>query len=883
MPIVFENKHFSITLDQKANVTQMLAKTDNKSVIKERAPFAKLVLNDRRELYANSASFNDGILSVGFANGFCAKIKVEIFDDYFKFSLIDVSDQAFWSLTFVNLLTDVANTNFMTAGIGMTLNVKMGEYPGKNQKLSATVYTHIGFEDASFAVIGVNLDKMNGIMRGIVDKIPFGQVPKGAYSGPYAKDCKDANRTYAIRVQPLINDNIDEYIGLLNDFGIRQVNFHQAHMYRTGDFEVYNKKLYPNGRQDIKRVIDKLHANGINAILHSYAFFVDPYGAPNGMGGKYLQPVPHKDLAIAKTFTLSCDITDSDEALGIYEPIQSVNTTFGFYVQESPVLRVDDELMYIKGVKDGKIVVLRGAFGTTASAHKKESVIKQLRAYFTHLMPERGSELFYEVARNTADFYNECDFDGFYIDAIDGVFALDSNEFSWYHAVDFVNEIFKYLKKPPIFNCCYGPQYPGHWFARTLMGAFDTPGRGYRDFVDVHTDFNAKFADKMGLISELGWWQLYPVGQPVNYQKKVMWHEDVEYLMSKTLATGASLCWLSSFEHYKEIPQLAGYRPIIQEYTALIESDYFSKEIKEKLRQPQTEFHLCKDGNKYYFKQMYTDRQRIESMQEGRNVLTYNNKFKAQTPKIRVEALWSAESYESENSKTIIAFDDSKEVKLGKMYDVTNESTDKMRGMGVWICGDGKGEVVNIRLHSQKHLGAGFGDHFVKVDFTGWRYYSFYEFQNCEMKPHEYPVEPLDYKVFEDTIPFYASYDSNVDMDHLEKVEMLVHPKGDYNIRLRDIVALPQVSLKLKKPTVEVNGSKIAFDTVMNSGDYLEYDPETNLCIHYDCFGKELARPAVIGNIELKTGDNSVEFTAECDSALIKRAALTLITLGERI
>lgn len=56
MPIVFENKHFSITLDQKANVTQMLAKTDNKSVIKERAPFAKLVLNDRRELYANSAS-----------------------------------------------------------------------------------------------------------------------------------------------------------------------------------------------------------------------------------------------------------------------------------------------------------------------------------------------------------------------------------------------------------------------------------------------------------------------------------------------------------------------------------------------------------------------------------------------------------------------------------------------------------------------------------------------------------------------------------------------------------------------------------------------------------------------------------------------------------
>lgn len=883
MNIVIENNHLLITLDEKAKVSRIFAKEKNRNILKEQTAFAKLVLNDKSELCANSASYNDGILRIGFENGFCAQVRVETFDDFFKFTLLAVSNEDFWSLTFVNLLTDVADTGFMTSSIGLTLNVKTAEYPGKNQELSATVYTHIGIENAALAVIGIQEDKMNGVMREIVDKIPFGQMPKGAYSGPYAKDCKDANRTYAIRVQPLTDDNIDEYIELLNDFRITQVNFHQAHMFRTGDFEVYNKEIYPNGRADLKHIVDKLHQNGINAMVHSYAFFIDAYGNPRDKGGKYLQPVPHEDLAISKTFTLACDIGNSDEEVVICEPIESVNSVFGAYIQESPVLRVDDELMYIQGIRNGKIFVLRGAFGTAVTAHKKDSVIKQLRAYFTHLMPERGSKLFYEIARNTAEFYNELDFDGFYIDAIDGVFALDSNEFSWYHATDFVNEIFKYLKKPPIFNCCYGPQYPGHWHARTLMGAFDTPGRGYRDFVDVHVDFNSKFAEKMSLVSELGWWQLFPIGQPVNWQKKVMWHEDVEYLMSKALATDASLCWLSSFEYYKTVPLLESYRPIIQEYTALRDNGYFSREIKEIVRQPQKEYHLCKKEDNYYFVHMNTNRQRIESFEEGRNILTYTNDFETQTPKIRIEALWSAQDYYSENAKVIAEFDQNKSVETGKKYNVKTSSTNKMRGMGVWIYGDGKGEVINIRLHSLKHLETGYGDHFVKIDFTGWRYYSFYEFQNAEMKAHEYPVEQLDYKVFEDTIPFYAVYDGLVDMDNLENVEVIVHPQGEYNIKLRDIVALPQVALELKKPTVKANGQTIAFDTVMNSGDYLEYDPITKLCVHYDGLGKELARPAVIGSIELQNGDNTVEFTAECDSPLVKRAALTFITLGDRI
>lgn len=883
MSIIFENKYFLININENAMVTDLVDKINQKSVIKEQTPFGKIVLTDRTELCANTAEFEGDVLKIGYPNGFYANVGVEIFEDYFKFSLINVSSDDFWTLTFVNMLSLGECGNFTVSGMALTLNVKMGEYPCKNEELSATVYTHIGYKDAAFVVIGITEDIMNATMRKIVDKIPFGTVPKAAYSGPYASDCKDANRNYTVLTGPITPQNVDEHIELFKEFGLTQVNLHQAHMYRTGDFEVYNKELYPNGRKDLRYVVDRFHENGINSFLHCYAFFIDPYNSYKSEGSRYLQPVPHKDLALSRTFTLALDMDDEQTEIQVKESLDGIDDVFGFYIEQSPILWVDNELMYITAIKDNKIFVDRGAFKTTVTEHKKDAEVKQLRSYFTHLMPKCGSELFYEVARNTADFYNELDLDGFYEDAIDGAGHLDGDEFSWYHSTDFFNEIFKYLKKPPIFNCCYGPQYPGHWFARTMMGAFDTPGRGYRDFVDLHVDHNRKFAERMGLVSELGWWRLFPVGQPLNWQKKVMWHEDVEYLMCKVLATNVSFSWLVGFGEYKNIPLLSSYRPIIKEYTALNKANYFSDEIKEILKQPQSEFHLCKENGEYYFKRMYTDRQRIESFDEGRNVLTYNNKFAAQTPKIRIEALWSAQEYDSEAAKPIALFDQNKKVVFDNKYKVCNRSTDKMRGMGVWICGDGKGEVINIRLRSQMHKGTGYGDHFVKIDFTGWRYYSYYELQNCEMKPEEYPPQQLNYRVFEDTIPFYASYDGDVNFDYLESVEVIAYPKGDYNIKLRDIVAVPQVSLELKNPTVKVNGTQICFDTVMKSTDYLEYDPETKECIHYDGLGNELARPKVIGDIKLESGNNTVAFTADCDSKILKRAALTLITLGDRI
>lgn len=883
MSISFQNKYYTLTVSETAEVLEFADILTKKNYAVCGKPFGILETADHKIINACSAELCGDILTVKYEKGFYTKTKVTENEEYLLFSIIEVANLDYYYVSFADLTVDIDYNNdssFVACGMGLSTNTKMSEYPGQNIHLAGGVTKNIGIENAAFAIIGVSEDKLNGIMRNVVNSLPFGRLPKSKYSGPFACDCPDADRTYAIRVSPLTLENEDEYIEDLENFGITQVNIHQSQMFRQGDF-MLNPEHYKS-EDDFKKVIEKLHNHGIAAAVHSYAFFIESYGAYKKTGSKYLCPVPHKDLAVWDTFTLCEDIDGSAESFSVCESLDGFDCNFGFAVLPSPILWIDDELIHIEDVKDGKFCVTRSAFGTASVCHKKGAKVRQLRSYFTHLMPEKNSDLFYEIAKNTADFYNNFDFDAFYIDAIDGSLALDGDDFSWYYATEFVNALFTHLKKPPIFNCCYGPQYPGHYYARTLMGAFDPPGKGYRDFIDVHCDFNNKFAKRMYLVSELGWWRLYPPEHKRQY--KLMWEEDVEYLMSKTLATDSAMCWLSSFEEYKNTPILASYIPTIRLYAKLQKERYFDKKTKDMLAAPQSEFHIAEKDGEYCFCPTYTDRQRIESCEDGRNILKYKNKYDAQSPKIRIEALYTAKEYDDESAKTILSLDQNEKIKFGTSYPVCTQTTDKKEALGVWIKGDGKGETVNIRLRSKTTVAPGFYDRFVHVDFTGWRYYSFYEQQNCEENPDSYPVEPLDYHVFEDTFPFYNAYDGVVDLNNLTKIQMKVWPEGDYDIYMKDIVALPHEAQKLLNPTVDINGQKIIFNTLLESEDFLEYDPIKNECIHYDKIGNIKCRPAICGDAPImQSGDNTVTFTAQTDSKLQTRAALTLRTYGKII
>ena len=78
-------------------------------------------------------------------------------------------------------------------------------------------------------------------------------------------------------------------------------------------------------------------------------------------------------------------------------------------------------------------------------------------------------------------------------------------------------------------------------------------------------------------------------------------------------------------------------------------------------------------------------------------------------------------------------------IKMVKKFDPWLD-INKNQALGVWVKGDGNGELLNFRIESPKHLSSGArGDHFVKIDFTGWKYFELVEIESSEFSNYIWP------------------------------------------------------------------------------------------------------------------------------------------------
>lgn len=856
----------------------------------------KLVDHEMKEHLPVAVAFRAPHLEVTYSNGIAAVIAVAEHAEYLTFQLVSVTSDTFYSISVVDVEVGIDYDNepsFVASCMSMTLGTRMEEYPGQNKKLYAEAFPHIGLtktlrsdHPAKAAIIGAPEPLLRQMMKNVIEEIPDGELPKSKTGGPYGCEIGLGKCTYTILGSPVTMDNIDEVITAMKKFGIKQANLHQGAMYRQGDFQV-SEKAYPGGKEQFKAVIKRFHDEGMIVGLHTYTFFL----AHAASLSVYTTPIPHPDLDTLHEFTLADDLDETSIEVIVNEALHDMDTSTGFHSQNTLILWVDDELVRFTGISDTAPYSFtgceRGAFGTKAAVHRKGARVGHLKSYFGgYLAPKKHSALFYEIARNTAEFYNECEFDAFYLDAIDGVFILDGNEFAWYHAMAFINEMYNHLKRPTVFDCCYGPQYPGSWFARTRFGALDNPYRAYNEFNDVHVEYDAKTAERMYLIPELGWWSLFPSGKEdmIGWQKQVMTIEELEYMCVKHLAMDACQCYQGSMMRYKELPILERFASVIRQYDEVRESGYFQfdKQTVRRLRAPRTEFKLVKEEEAYKLREMKTTKYRAESFEEGRNTFHAVNPYGAQKPFIRIEALWTAEPYDSPAAQPLLGLDEAEPLELNRTY-TFNEPLDTggKRGIGVWICGDGRGETINVRLRSELWVGTAMADHFIKVDFTGWRYFSFYESQNGEMEHRDWPRTELEYKVYEDVKTFYASYTNTVDYAQIHFIDILTSGKGEYDVRMRPIVALPHKEQVLVNPSVTINGQSVTFLTELKSGTYLECSEEGE-CAVYDVKGNVIATPAIAGEIPTAhPGGNELTISSSETSPYVKRAAVTLRLLGE--
>ncbi len=186
------------------------------------------------------------------------------------------------------------------------------------------------------------------------------------------------------------------------------------------------------------------------------------------------------------------------------------------------------------------------------------------------------------------------------------------------------------------------------------------------------------------------------------------------------------------------------------------------------------------------------------------------------------------------------------------------------RALGLWVKGDGQGEVLNVQLHvnPQSYL------HFyLPIDFTGWKY--------CELGEPE-GDRVMDYFEYEK----FALHDLPLDRFNAVTLMILRPPPGHpVDLCLGRIEALRELGGELVEPEIRVGERALRLPVTLQPEQYLETgDPwgsrEPGVCRVFDADGNELKRINVEPLLKLDPGPVSWRFSAQGSSAA--RARITL-------
>jgi hypothetical protein len=198
---------------------------------------------------------------------------------------------------------------------------------------------------------------------------------------------------------------------------------------------------------------------------------------------------------------------------------------------------------------------------------------------------------------------------------------------------------------------------------------------------------------------------------------------------------------------------------------------------------------------------------------------------------------------------------------------------EKNQALGVWIKGDGNGQLLNVSVRSPMHISQGaHGDHFIQIDFTGWRYFELVEIESSEISHYIWPDDSHFY--------VYDSYRHTVDFGKVEKVQLWYNnlPAGkEVSTLVGPIEALPMVPGSITNPSVTIGGEKIVFPVTMTSGMFLEFRSMDD-CKLYGSKGELLREVIPQGTTpELVNGSNDISFTGEGEKNINSRVLVTVI------
>jgi hypothetical protein len=242
-------------------------------------------------------------------------------------------------------------------------------------------------------------------------------------------------------------DNVDEHIKYAKMGGFRTMKLSYDAVVESGpswskkgNYD-WRRDLYPNGREDLKKLLKRIKSQGIATGLHFLHSHV-------GRDSRYVTPIPDHRLNLLKYFTLSQPMGMNDTEIFVEQ--NPKNTTMADGMR---VLKVGTELISYKGYTTAWpykfIGCERGVDSTTVNSQPKGNIIGLLDVsefgWQRSVYVDQNTSLQDEIAEKLADIYNT-GFEFCYFDGSEGV-----NPPFWFNVPYAQWKVYKRFDPKPVF------------------------------------------------------------------------------------------------------------------------------------------------------------------------------------------------------------------------------------------------------------------------------------------------------------------------------------------------------------------------------------------------------------------------------------------------
>ncbi|MEW6354984.1 MAG: hypothetical protein AB1696_01545 [Planctomycetota bacterium] len=438
--------------------------------------------------------------------------------------------------------------------------------------------------------------------------------------------------------------DVDKVIDYCNRTGIKQVMLSFGAWSTAAGHYPINLANFPNGRESLKAMIDKLHANGILVGAHTFASKVkktDPY----------VTPVPDKRFWKDMQCTLAGDVTAEQTEIHAKEsldqwpgsPACKQKAWEGGVKKHQEVILGDEIVQYETIGPEGKFDTFlgckRGAWKTQAAAHKAGDTGYHfgVDGCIDGYIIDQETDLIDEVTSNLAEVFNYCGFDMVYFDGGEDV---DRRRFDYYITKNQAMTMSKFTKRPILHLGTCMTHRLWHSFAHSAtvdhymntLGGYMSSYGGATDYrrvveevdgrmkrtliftvqgkevkwvtVKEHIDKSIKYCMRMEeslMPGELGWFGIWPK----NKYSDGLQLDEAEYLMVKALAYNQPLSLQASFRNMEEHPLTPQILEIVKIYEDLRLGGKVDEATREKIKEMGRDFILLQGQDRRQFVEVH--------------------------------------------------------------------------------------------------------------------------------------------------------------------------------------------------------------------------------------------------------------------------------------